>query len=67
VNIALRLTKSKAQRAEDIPGRISSRQVQAEWTALLGFISFLKLLAWLSVVETSRLKFKKTAQMGKLG
>jgi len=33
--------------------------VQVEWKALLGFISFSKLLAWLRIVETSQLKLKK--------
>jgi len=59
VNIAFRLTKPKAQRAEGIPGRIPSRLVRVEWKALLSFISFSKLLAWLRIVETSQLKLKK--------
>jgi len=59
VNIAFRLTKPKAQGAEGIPGRFPSRLVQVEWKALLSFISFSKLLAWLRIVETSQLKLKK--------
>ena len=59
VNIAFRLTKPKAQRAEGIPGRFPSRLPQVEWKALLSFISFSKLLAWLRIVETSQLKLKK--------
>jgi len=47
VNIAFRLTKPKTHRAEGIPGRFPSRLVQVEWKALLSFISFSKLLAWL--------------------
>ena len=54
VNIAFRLTE-----VEGIPGRFPSRLVQVEWKALLSFISFSKLLAWLRVVETSQLKLKK--------
>jgi len=59
VNIAFRLTKPKAQGAEGIPGSIPSRLVQVEWKALLSFISFSKLIAWLRIVETSQLKLKK--------
>jgi len=59
LNTAFRLTKPKAQRAEGIPGRSPSRLVQVEWKALLSFISFSKLIAWLRIVETSQLKLKK--------
>jgi len=59
LNIAFRLTKPKAHRAEGIPGRFPSRLAQVEWKALLSFVSFSKLLAWLRVVETSQLKLKK--------
>ena len=59
LNIAFRLTKPKAQRAKGIPGRFPSRLVQVEWKALLSFISFSKLFAWLRIVETSKLKLKK--------
>jgi len=33
--------------------------MQVEWKAFLSFISFSKLFAWLSIVETSQLKLKK--------
>ena len=50
VNIVFRLTKP-------------SRLVQVEWKALLSFISFSKLLAWLRIVETSQLKLKKLLKL----
>jgi len=59
INTSFRLTKPKAQRAEGIPGRFPSRLVQVEWKALLSFFSFSELLAWLRIVETSKLKLKK--------
>jgi len=62
-----RLIKPKAQGAEGILGRSLCRLVQVEWKALLSFISFSKLLAWLRVVETSRLKLKKITQMCRFG
>ncbi|WP_448583768.1 hypothetical protein, partial [Thermocrinis sp.] len=56
---ALRPTKSQAYKVRDIPGRFPSRLVRVEGKALIGLISFSKLLAWLSVVETSYLKPQK--------
>jgi len=56
---ALRPTKSKAYMAEDIPGRLSSRLVRMEGSALLTIISLFKLLTWLKVVQTCYLKPQK--------
>jgi len=41
------------------PLKKPSRLVQVEWKALLSFIYFSKLFAWLRVVEASQLKLKK--------
>jgi len=54
INTSFRLTE-----VEGIPGRFLSCLVQVEWKALLSFISFSKLIAWLRIVETSKLKLKK--------
>ena len=54
LNIAFRLAE-----VEGIPGSVPSRLPQVEWKALLSFISFSKLFAWLRIVETSQLKLKK--------
>jgi len=56
---ALRPTKPEAQGAEGIPGRIPSRLVRMEGSALLTMISLFKLLAWLKVVHTCCLKPQK--------
>ncbi len=53
-------TKSKPYMGEDIPARVSSLQVltRYKFKALLTLLSFLKLLAYLRLVETSYLKLK---------
>ena len=56
---ALHPTKSQAYTVRDIPGRIPSRLVRMEGSALLTMISLFKLLAWLKVVHNCYLKPQK--------
>jgi len=62
LNVAWRAfypTKSQAYMVRDIPGRLPSRLVRIEGSALLTMISSFKLLAWLKVVQTCYLKLQK--------